>query len=47
MYCRDFTIVDTVKDYAHVLNSSVKFKFETKDILVETMATARSSCEAS
>ena len=47
MYCRDFKIVHTVKDYAHALNSSVKFKFETKDIIVETMATARSSCEAS
>ena len=37
----------TVKDYAHALNSGVEFKFEIKDILVETMATARSSCEAS
>ena len=35
----------TIEDYTHAVNSGIKFKFETN--LVETMATARSSCETS
>ena len=35
------------RTYRQRLRACVEFKFETKDILIETMATARSSCEAS